>query len=163
MSDKKLKAKIYEFLKRNKHAVLSTMSFDNKPESSSIYFGVDHDLNFYFFVGDSTRKHVNLKERHFASIVITDEYTEQTVQAEGIASEVTDIKKESVAIKAISEAITPSVWGIVSHIFDPIPPILKMNNGMISFYKLKTEWLRWADFKNPVDKDSHEYFELAIP
>lgn len=157
------KKDIYLFLKQNKSAVISTVNLENMPEGAEIYYGVDRDFNFYFVTGDKTRKYANIKRNPKAALTITDEYMLTTVQIEGAVEEVTSVKKNSKSVKLLTEALTPTVRQTIAHIWDPIPPILKMENGKIVIFKIKPYWLRYANFNEPVDKVNNTYFKLIIP
>ena len=163
MRKKITKKEIFLFLKQNKSATVSTVSFENTPEASTMYYGVDEHLTLYIAVGDKTRKYANLKRNPAIALVMTDEYMQQTVQAEGKAEEMHSVRNSSKAIKTLTEVLSPNIWQTIAHIWDPIPPIVKMNNGKIVIFKIKPTWMRWADFQVPVDKAGREFFQLLIP
>ena len=157
------KKDIYLFLKQNKSAVISTVNLENMPEGAEIYYGIDKDFNFYFVTGDKTRKYANLKRNPKAALTITDEYMLTTVQLEGTVEEVKSVKKNSKSVQLLTEALSPTISQPIAHIWDPIPPILKMENGRIIIYKIKPYWLRYANFNEPADKTTGAYFKLIIP
>ena len=164
MSCKRVTKKdIYLFLKQNKHAVISTISADNTPESALMYYGVDKDLNFYVVAGDKSRKYPNMKRNPEVSLVISDEYMQKTVQAQGRTEELKKVKRNSKAIKLLTEALSPTVWQTIAHLWDPVPPIMKMHNGEIAIFKITPAWLRCADFSAPAGESNDEYFKLLIP
>ena len=86
----------------------------------------------------------------------------KTVQIEGVAEEVHSVKKNSNSVKLLTEAISPTIRDTIAHIWDPIPPILKMENGRISIFKLQPYWIRFADFNKKVEKHG-DYFSLIMP
>ena len=164
MAESKISKKdVYLFLKQNKSALISTINLENAPEGATIYYGVDKNFNFYFITSDKTRKYANLKRNPKAALTISDDYRLTTVQLEGVVEEVHSVKINSNSIKLLTEALTPTIRQTIAHIWDPIPPIMKMENGRIVIFKLKPYWLRWANFNEPVDKVQGHYFKLIIP
>ena len=161
-SNKILKQEILLFLKQNKSGVLSTVNLENMPEGALVYYGVDKSFNFYFITGDKTRKYANLKRSPKAALTISDEYMLKTVQIEGVVEEIHSVKKSSNSMKLLTEAIAPTIRDTIAHIWDPIPPILKMENGKISIFKLQPYWVRFADFNKKVEKHG-DYFSLIMP
>jgi uncharacterized pyridoxamine 5'-phosphate oxidase family protein len=164
MEGKKItKRDIYLFLKQNKSAVISTVNLENMPEGALIYYGVDKDFNFYFVTGDKTRKYANIKRNPKAALTISDEYMLTTIQIEGSVEEVHSVKKNSNSVKLLTEVLSPTIRETIAHIWDPIPPILKMENGKIVIFKIKPYWLRYANFSESDEKAKGNYFKLIIP
>lgn len=164
MSCKRITKKdVYQFLKQNKHAVISTISIDNTPESSLIYYGVDRDLNFYIVIGDKSRKYPNMLRNSKVALVISDEYILKTVQVEGNAEELKKVKKNSKAITTLTKALSRNIWQTIAHIWEPIPPVIKMHSGIISIFKITPTWLRCADFSGPDGRSDEDYFKVLIP
>jgi len=161
--EKLLKKDVFLFLKQNKTAVISTVAAEGNAEAATIYYGVDNDFNFYFVTGEKTRKYANLKRNPRVSLVITDEYQLKTLQTEGEIKELYSVKKNSKSVKLLTEALSPTIMQTIAYIWDPIPPIMKMNVGSISIFRLKPKWMRWADFSGPVKKTKGHYFKLIIP
>jgi nitroimidazol reductase NimA-like FMN-containing flavoprotein (pyridoxamine 5'-phosphate oxidase superfamily) len=164
MAEKKITKKdVYLFLKQNKSATISTVSVENTPEAATMYYGVDKGFNFYVVIWDKSRKYANFKRNPKVALVISDEYMLRTVQAEGEAEELKSVKINSSALKTLMEVLSPTVWQTIAHIWDPIPPILKMKNGAIAIFKIKITWLRWGDFSLPVKKGRVNFMQLIIP
>jgi len=161
-SNKILRREILLFLKQNKSAVISTVNLENMPEGGLIYYGVDKNFNFYFAAGDKTRKYANLKRNPKAALTISDEYMLATVQIEGLAEEVCSVKKNPNSVKLLTENLAPTIWETIAHLWDPIPPILKMNNGRIIIFKIKPYWIRFANF-NKTEDNADDYFKLIVP
>lgn len=78
-------AYIYEFLKRNALAVLSTVDEKGHPHAAPIYYFMDEGFNFFFVTPTKTQKYVNIKEKKEAVLTITDEETKETVGIRGHA------------------------------------------------------------------------------
>jgi general stress protein 26 len=80
------KAKIYDFMKQYRLAVLSTVSTKNGPESALIGIAVSEKLEIIFDTVKTSRKYQNLLQNPSVAIVIGWD-NETTVQYEGIATE----------------------------------------------------------------------------
>jgi len=79
---------LYNFIKRQTLAVISTLSKDNKPEAALVGFAVSRDLEIVFDTVKTSRKYKNLLQNSSVAVVIGWD-NETTVQYEGIAIELT--------------------------------------------------------------------------
>ncbi len=162
--DKKVNRKnILAFLKASKCAVLSTVNNDGRPECAEVYFGVDNKFNIYIPTGSLTRKYKNLKNSKYVAFVVGDPKKQITLQIEGKISEMERLKKGSKALKALLEVLTPTTKEILSHLWDPIPPVLKMQNGDLVILKITPNWIRWADFSLTAKQAKGNYFTEITP
>ncbi len=73
---------LYEFIKQNKFAVLSTISKDNTPQSACVGIAVTSDLKIIFDTTTDSRKYKNLLISSNVSFVI-GWANGQTIQYEG--------------------------------------------------------------------------------
>ncbi len=160
MTKRELKKDVIAFLKDVKLGALSTVSAEGKPQISSVYFGVDGQFNIYIVTGTQSRKYINLQHNSEVAMVMTDSKKIQTVQLEGNISPLKTVKKDSKAVDVLAEALSPSTWETLTHIWDPIPPVLKMQNGDLVILKITPSWIRWADFSRSVDETNGDFFEL---
>lgn len=162
MALKKSKKEILAFLKKTKCASLATVDQNGWPECSEVYFGVDNNFNIYIATGSLSRKYKNLLTNQQAAFVAGDPKKQITIQLEGKITELQRLKRGSKALKALTEAFTPSLKEIFSEMWDPIPPVLKMQNGDLVILKIKPTWIRWADFSLPDKKIKGNYFKEII-
>lgn len=160
MTKQAIKKQVIAFLKDIKLSALSTVSADGKPQISSVYFGVDDHFNIYVATGTQSRKYINLQHNKEVAMVMTDSKKIQTVQLEGTISVLKSVKKDSKAIEILSKALASNVWESLTHIWDPIPPVLKMQNGDLVILKITPSWIRWADFSRPTKEIKGDFFEL---
>src|SRR5690242_6079360 len=84
---------IANFLKSQKHMVISTVNSKNNPESALVGFAAIDDLSIIFGTTIKTRKYTNLMNNSNVSIVFDDDDA-ITVQYEGI---VTKLEGEELA------------------------------------------------------------------
>ena len=75
---------LYNFISKNKYAVLSTVTKDNHPEAAVVGIAVTPDLVIIFDTVSTSRKYKNLIENPSIAFVIGWD-NEQTIQYEGIA------------------------------------------------------------------------------
>ena len=66
------KSEAYEFLKTIPLAVFGTVSNENTPHLTTLFYIVDKDLNFYFISRSQTAKIDNIKRGSKVSIVVSD-------------------------------------------------------------------------------------------
>ncbi len=160
---KATKKDVLAFLKKTKCAAISTVTKSGKPEVSEVYFGVDDKFNIYVPTGSLSRKYKNLKNSKNVAFVVGNPDKQITIQIEGKASEMERVKKNSKALKALMAVLTPTIWETMAHLWDPIPPVLKMRDGDLVILKIEPTWIRWADFSLPVEKAKGEYFQQILP
>ena len=83
------RAVVLEFLRRNRYAVLSSLSSAGAPQSALVGIAVTPELEIVFDTLKSSRKFANLAARPACSLVIGGWSSEQTTQFEGEAFEPT--------------------------------------------------------------------------
>jgi uncharacterized pyridoxamine 5'-phosphate oxidase family protein len=161
MKTKITKKKVLEFLMRNKHAGLSTVTPDGKPEAATIYYGIDKHFNLYFPTGTLSRKFKNLQKNPQVALAVTDAEKLITVQMEGVAEVIHSISKDHQGIKELTKVLSPSLREILENLWDPIPPVIKMKNGKLAILKVKIKWVRWANFSLSVKETKGAYFNVV--
>ncbi len=163
MKTKITKKQVLEFLMRHKHAGISTVTPNGKPEAATIYYGIDKHFNFYFPTGTLSRKFKNLQKNPHVALAITDVKKLTTVQMEGVAEVIHFIPKDHQGIKELTKALLPSLRETLESLWDPIPPVVKMKNGKLAILKVKIKWMRWADFSLSPKVTKGKYFvEMKI-
>ena len=80
------RAKLLEFVRAHRLAVVATVSPDGNPQAAVVGFAATEDFDIVFDTVDATRKVANLRRNPAIALVIGwDE--ERTVQIEGVADE----------------------------------------------------------------------------
>jgi nitroimidazol reductase NimA-like FMN-containing flavoprotein (pyridoxamine 5'-phosphate oxidase superfamily) len=131
--------------------VISTINEQNKPESASIYYISDNDLNIYFVTRSGSRKYKNLMKNPNASFVITLEHPPKTIQIEGIANEVTDANEQINYFQKLIAKASESTT---------MPPVSQMVDGEMVFMKISTNWARLGNFE--VLKEGEKFIETNL-
>lgn len=131
---------LFDFLNKQKLAVISTVGSDSKPESAVLEFGQTDKLELIFDTFNTSRKYKNLQTNKDVALVIGwDENI--TVQYEGIALEL--IGDEAEKYKKIFWTKNPEAerWD--------------KRKGIV-YFKVVPSWIRYSD----LNKNPWEIFEV---
>jgi len=126
------------FLRRYKTGVLATLSPEGTVRSRLLYYVCDGNLNIFFCTLSDTRKYADLSAHTQASFTVSTEDVPQTIQIEGVVSELTDGQKMMEGISSIIDTLMSNdtfYW-----------PVLKLQPGKVVIMQLKPTWIRWADY-----------------
>lgn len=124
---------LYNFLSKNKYAVLSTVTNDNLPEAALVGFAVTTDLEIIFDTDNTSRKYQNLIANPSIAFVIGWD-NEQTIQYEGIA-------------KVPS---TQKLYKLQEIYFSVFPDGKERKESWenIAYFCVEPKWIRYSDFNN---------------
>jgi nitroimidazol reductase NimA-like FMN-containing flavoprotein (pyridoxamine 5'-phosphate oxidase superfamily) len=150
------KEKVYTFLESHAVGVLSTVSADNKPHASPIYFVADNDLNFFFLTKSDTKKSQDIEKNNNVALTIVNPSLPLTIQVAGAVEETNNPEMYA----KIAETNAAEKGGLHWP-----PPIHKLqHSGDLIMYKLTPNWLRVADFSDSEDmtKTTKEIFHQII-
>lgn len=147
------RAAALDFLKRHRVGVLSTVSDRNGSRSRAVYYACDNEFTIYFSTLSSTRKFGDIAVHPQASFTIAAEDVPQTLQIEGIASEVTEEQK-------IEKGLAPLLTVLMSNSVY-YWPVLKLNEGEVKLMQLKPTWVRWADYAYAEKGDVQVFTEIS--
>ncbi|MEO8399756.1 MAG: pyridoxamine 5'-phosphate oxidase family protein [Ignavibacteriaceae bacterium] len=123
---------LYNFISKNKCAVLSTVSKDDLPEAALVGIAVTKDLKIIFDTVSDSRKYKNLIKNPSIAFVIGWN-DETTLQYEGIA-------------KIPSEKELEKFLKIYFKVF-PDGKERKENWKNIAYFYVEPKWIRYSDFK----------------
>jgi general stress protein 26 len=134
---------LFEFIKQNKFAVVSTISVNQMPQSACVGIAVTPDLKLLFDTTMDSRKYENLMHTPRVSFVIGWENA-ITVQYEGIA---VHIPKDSIDEK-------------FNTYFEEFPDGLDRNKNWknITYFMVEPTWIRYSDFNEVVPKIDEMHF-----
>ena len=125
---------LYDFISKNKYAVLSTVTKDNLPESALIGIAIATDLQIIFDTVSTSRKYQNLIANPSIAFVIGWD-NEQTIQYEGIA-------------KIPTTAELDKLLEIYFKAF-PDGKERKENWKDIAYLCVEPKWIQYSDFNIP--------------
>lgn len=124
---------LYNFISKNKYAVLSTVTKDNHAEAALVGIAVTPDLTIIFDTVSTSRKYTNLIENPSIAFVIGWE-NEQTIQYEGIAKIPTAEELDK----------------LLETYFKTFPDgkERKENWKDIAYFYVDPKWIRYSDFND---------------
>ena len=122
---------LYNFISKNKYAVLSTVTKDNHPEAAVVGIAVTPDLVIIFDTVSTSRKYKNLIENPSIAFVIGWD-NEQTIQYEGIA-------------KIPTPAELDQLLETYFRVF-PDGRERKETWKDIAYFYVEPKWIRYSDF-----------------
>jgi hypothetical protein len=134
---------VYQFLRRFKLGVLSSLGRAGAPQSALVGIAVTPELELVFDTVKSTRKYPNLLADPRCSFVIGWE-GEETVQYEGYAEELADP-----ALKQYQQLYF-SVWPDGHQ---------RLRWPGIVYFRIRPAWIRYSDFR----RDPPVIQEFAFP
>ena len=134
---------LYDFLKRHRLGVVSSISAGGQPQSALVGIAVTPLLEVIFDTLKTARKYANLAANPRCSLVIGWE-GEQTVQLEGIASQPTGLEVERY------QAIYFAVWP---------DGRLRVSWPHIAYFVVRPAWIRYSDY----DRDPPFIQESTLP
>jgi len=133
---------ILDFIKKQKIAVLSTVTPDNKSQSAVLEFGQTETLEIIFDTFATARKYKNLKQNNHVSLVIGwDENI--TVQYEGKAFALEGREQEHYKKLYFQKNPNAKRW--------------ETKEGM-TYFIVKPTWIRYSD----LNKDPWEVIEITF-
>lgn len=132
--------------------VLSTINTKGFPESASVYYIFDKELNLYFITREASRKCKNIKHNKHVSFVVSTENPAKTFQLEGTAHQV-QLPYEEAAY------FTDLISMASKHIF--LPPVSQIGDSKMLFMKIAPTWLRIGDF-SAGEEDGEKFFEVTL-
>ena len=143
-----------DFLKRHKTGVLSTVSAQNEARSRLLYYVCDDEFTIYFSTLSSTRKFKDITAHPQVSFTVGDEAVPQTLQMEGVVSEITEEQKLESNLASIIEVLMSNsvfYW-----------PVIKLNEGEVKLLQMKPAWVRWADYAYAEKGEAEVFKEIPL-
>ncbi len=125
------------FLKSHTAGVLATVSKDHMPHASAVFYVADDAFNIYFVTKVDSRKAVAIREHPQVAFTIGRLDVPQTLQIEGVASEVSEGDEMAQRIPDLMKTLEENNPHYI--------PIAKMDSKVVLMW-LEPKWIRWADF-----------------
>lgn len=135
--------------------VLSTVSKNNKPWGSAIYFYADEDFNFFFVTRAETLKYKNIEKNPQVSLTVADHDTQTTIQVAGTISRAPVKDTVDIVFKKLA-SIKPK--GNINW----VPPIIKVHEGDWMILQLTPTHMQFANFKESKTDIHDEYITTII-
>lgn len=137
MTDQRKEAAL-AFLKEHSLGVLATVSAAGEPRARTVYYSADDTFDIFFLTLAGTRKTDDIASNPHAAFVVSAEEVPQTLQIEGIVSDLTDTAVIDPAVMSLARTLMARG----SH----FSPLTHFDTEKIRFYRLSPTWVRWGDF-----------------
>lgn len=138
------KESVYSYLQSHAVGVLSTISAENLPDASPIYFVTDNELNFFFLTKSHLKKSLDIDNNNHAALTVVDAASLITIQATGTVKEVENPEMYEKLAEVNAQEKGGLHWP---------PPLHKLHHsGDLLMYQLTPDWLRVADFSESEDE-----------
>lgn len=129
LSKGQIKALILDFIRRQKIAVISTVTAENKPEAAVIEFGETQELELIFDTFSSYRKYQNIQHHSQVAFVIGWD-DNITVQYEGSAEELSGDRLEKYKALYFAKNSAAQRWEAREE---------------IRYFRVRPTWIRYSD------------------
>lgn len=152
----------YNFLSKIPLAVFGTVSNQNEPHLTTLFYVIDSDLNFYFITRSNTTKVNNIKRGSNVSIVVSDRRSFTTIEAHGIAIQLSGVDKIKIIFKMFTDVYRNQDIIEKGKLFNWAPPISNVEKGDIVIYEVKPDWIRYANYENTSPLDNNAMQEVIL-
>lgn len=140
-----------EVLKALKEVAVMSVAINSQeyPVATMVLFTVDEELNFYFMTHGESYKAKALEKDQRVSWNVWQQ-RKMLVQGSGTATQIADEeeKRKILVDLAKSAAEMPGFW----------PPVLRIQGGEYTVYRVKPVWLRALDLSNMTIVDGNGPF-----
>lgn len=126
------------FLKANAVGVLATISDAGGPRARTVYYSANDDFEIFFMTLRSTRKAEDLAHEHRAAFVVSDSQAPQTLQIEGVVTELTGT--------AVIDSTVKDLLATFNAHGPHFAPLTHMHADVVSYYKISPTWIRFGNF-----------------
>ncbi len=126
------------FLKTHTAGVLASISRDDKPHASAVYYVADDSFNIYFLTKLNSRKYAAIQAHPDVAFTVGRLDVPQTLQIEGVAIELRSEEEKAAHGPDLMKALVDN---------NPVYiPIAKMDDSEVVIMWLQPKWVRWGDF-----------------
>lgn len=154
MSEDKARQDALAFLKRHRTGVLATAGHDNVPHASVVHYTSDDKFNIYIMTLTNSRKYEALKAHPQVAFTIFTEDTPQTLQIEGMATDISESEEAGSKKDELFEILNKNPF------FSP--PITKLDIHDTAIVWIQPKWIRWADYAFAEDGTDRVLKEIEI-
>lgn len=135
------KIKAWKFLENNHLGILATVSEENSPNATAIYYVTEDTFQLYFATSKDSKKYQNILKNNKVVLVVTEEPT-KVLQIEGEARVIEDYAKKGFIIDHYLEIAKKSNPDYANW-----PPLLKLpNQNDFVFLEIIISQFKFSDF-----------------
>jgi nitroimidazol reductase NimA-like FMN-containing flavoprotein (pyridoxamine 5'-phosphate oxidase superfamily) len=95
-----------QFLKNHPAGVLATVSKDYSPHAAAVFYVADDSFNIYFLTKRDSRKYAAISAHPQVAFAVGRLDVPQTLQIEGVASEIQDDSEKAQHVPALIKTLT---------------------------------------------------------
>ncbi|MEO6513908.1 MAG: pyridoxamine 5'-phosphate oxidase family protein [Candidatus Saccharimonadales bacterium] len=144
--------RIFSFLKQNPIGVLSTVTPNNSPHGTVVYFQINKDFTVSFLTKTETRKYSNLSHNNHVMLTVFEPESQAVAQVIGTTEEIEDgFETNSIAGTILGISMKTSEAGT--------PPISKLYAGAYVAMKITPAQIRMTVYARPGSGSYEELFE----
>jgi uncharacterized pyridoxamine 5'-phosphate oxidase family protein len=148
------------FLKKNIMATIATSTPEGGPEAAAMYYVADDDFTLYFVTRRDSRKYENLDKNRRIAVVVADQETVETVQAEGDVEVLSGLGEIA---KFMSLVVQSPILERRLRVKPPLkfmpPKVMNGDEGdHFVILRLRPAWLRWMGRSK--EGDAPEYTQV---
>lgn len=142
------------FLKKHKTGMLATIASDYQVHASTVYYTADDDFNLYFLTLINSRKYQALQEHPQVAFTISAADIPQTLQIEGMATDISLDEEESKKKDAL--------FAILNSNPQFYAPLTKLDPAELVMVWVRPTWIRWADYAFEQVGNRHIFKEIPV-
>ena len=147
------KQKLFQFFQKNPIGIISTISQENTPHSSNIFYTINKDFVLYFITKKEMKKFRDILKNNHVSITITEPLTFESVQIEGRAEEIKDHTEMQYVIDTLSKICKDlKHW----------PPPISQLTGHSCILKVHITSMRYERFDGDANYDNDMFYQKII-
>lgn len=141
------------FLKINTAGVLASVGSDGKPHASAVFYVGDEGFNIYFLTKLNSRKYKAIQENPAVAFTIGRLDVPQTLQIEGMASELQSDDAKAAHIPDLMKTLTENNPRYI--------PLVKMDSEAVLMW-IEPKWVRWENFALPGVGNENVFTEIPL-
>jgi len=142
------------FLKEHKTGMLATATKEGRPQASTVFFVSDDKFSIYFITLLNSRKYASMQENPWAAFTIGTEAMPQTLQIEGMVTELRADEEKEQHIPNLLKVLTSN-----QHYY---APIAQLDTDDVAIMWLRPKWIRWGDYTSPQSGTKNVLTEIPV-
>ncbi|TAH33844.1 pyridoxamine 5'-phosphate oxidase family protein [Candidatus Saccharibacteria bacterium] len=144
--------RILGFLQEQHIGVLSTVTPDGNPHGAVVYYTIDDTFDIHILTKTGTRKYDNMVHNSHVTLTVCRSETQTTAQVTGIAA-------ERSGRNDINQVASDIATKTRHNADDGLPPIMKLQAGTFTTFRIKPVQIRMAIYARPVPGNYDEIFD----
>lgn len=148
------RAEALAFLRSHKAAVLASVSRENTPHASAIYYVADEQFNVYFLTLLNSRKFAAMQANPHVALAVGTLEVPQTLQMEGTVTELRNPEEMGAHMADLVKVLTSNTRYYA--------PITQLDPSETVLLWLKPNWVRWANYASEKSGSKNVLTEIPL-